>query len=52
MSDIQICDACLQAYEPELINGIRMLKVFNGYTIDLRLKQFRKITLNELLITR
>ena len=48
MSGIQICDKCLKAYEPEEINGIRTLKVFNGYTIDLRLKQFRKVPLNAL----
>lgn len=48
MSDIQICDACLQAYEPEEINGVRTLKEFEGYTIDLRLKQFRKVPLDDL----
>ena len=47
MSDIQICDACLSAYAPEEINGVRTLKKFNGYTIDLRLKQFRKANIGE-----
>lgn len=47
MNDVNICDVCLQAYEPEEIDGIRRLKVFNGYTIDLRLKQFRKANLGE-----
>lgn len=48
MIDINSCELCLKAYEPEEINGVRVLKTFQGYTIDLRLKQFRKIELNEL----
>lgn len=42
MADVYICDLRQRAYEPEEINGIRKLKDFEGYTIDLRLKQFRK----------
>lgn len=38
-----MCDLCLEAYEPEEINGVRMLKVFNRYTVDLKLQQFRKV---------
>lgn len=47
MSNIYICDICLKAYEPEEVDGLRRLKVFNGYTIDLRLKQFRKANIGE-----
>lgn len=47
MNNIHICDLCLKAYEPEKTEGIRRLKVFNGYTIDLRLKQFRKANIGE-----
>ncbi len=40
---IHICEICQKAYEPEEIKGVRKLKEFNGYTVDLRLKQFRKV---------
>jgi hypothetical protein len=39
---IYLCELCQSAYEPEAINGARKLKEFQGYTIDLRLQQFRK----------
>ncbi len=39
---IHICEHCQKIYGPEEINGVRKLKVCNGYTIDLRLQQFRK----------
>jgi len=43
--DIYICERCLQAFEPEEVvpGGIRRLKTFKGYTVDLRLHQFRKM---------
>ncbi len=47
MADVYICELCQKAYEPEEINGVRKLKVFEGYTIDLRLKQFRKAEIGE-----
>jgi hypothetical protein len=50
MNNVHICDLCLEAYEPEKINGMRALKVFNGYTVDLRLKQFRKANIGEELV--
>jgi len=42
---VYICELCLQAYEPrEKGKGIiRELKEFKGYTLDLRLQQFRKL---------
>ena len=43
MEDVDICELCQQAYEPEEVNGVRKLKAFKGYTVDLRLQQFRKI---------
>lgn len=47
MNDVNMCDDCLMAYEPEEIEGVRRLKAFNGYTIDLRLRQFRKANRGE-----
>ena len=43
MRNIQICNICLERYEPEEIKGVRTLQIFEGYTVDLRLQQFRKI---------
>ena len=50
MEDIHLCELCLQAYEPEEVvpGGIRKLKTFNGYTVDLRLQEFRKIPYGKL----
>ena len=47
MNNVHICDLCLEAYEPEEINGVRILKEFKGYIVDLRLKQFRKANIGE-----
>lgn len=51
MAYIQICELCLRAYEPEeeelAEGGVRKLKTFKGYTVDLRLQQFRKIVYDE-----
>ena len=47
MTDVYICELCQKAYEPEETSGIRKLKVFDGYTVDLRLKQFRKAEIGE-----
>ena len=43
MDDVYICELCQRAYEPEEINGVRKLKEFQGYTVDLRLQEFRKM---------
>jgi hypothetical protein len=43
MEEVYICELCQRAYEPEEINGVRKLKEFLGYTVDLRLQQFRKV---------
>ena len=50
MEDIHLCELCLQAYEPEEVvpGGIRKLKTFNGYTVDLRLQEFRKVPYGKL----
>jgi hypothetical protein len=47
MADVYICKLCQKAYEPEEINGVRKLKVFEGYAVDLRLKQFRKAEIGQ-----
>ena len=43
MDEVYICELCQRAYEPEEMNGVRKLKEFKGYTVDLRDQQFRKI---------
>ena len=43
VDEVYICELCQQAYEPEEVNGVRKLKTFKGYTVDLDLQQFRKI---------
>lgn len=49
MEEVYICELCQQAYEPEEMNGVRKLKEFQGYTVDLRLQQFRKVELGKQL---
>jgi len=41
VDEVYICELCIQAYEPEEINGVRKLKKFKDYFVDLRLQQFR-----------
>ena len=50
MEYIHLCELCQLAYEPEEVvpGGIRKLKTFNGYTVDLRLQEFRKIPYGKL----
>ena len=45
-----MCELCQLAYEPEEVvpGGIRKLKTFNGYTVDLRLQEFRKVPYDDL----
>jgi hypothetical protein len=43
VDEVYICELCRLAYEPKEINGVRKLKEFKGYTVDLRVQQFRKI---------
>ena len=45
MGEVYICELCQRAYEPEMINGVRKLKAFKGYIVDLRLQEFRKMKL-------
>ncbi len=51
MDNRHLCELCQRAYEAEEVvpGGIRKLKEFRGYTVDLRLRQFRKISLDKLL---
>lgn len=48
MNKVYLCELCIKEYSPEEIKGVRVLKVFEGYTIDLRLQQFRKIEMDKL----
>ena len=43
MDKVYICELCQRAYEPEEINGVRKLKEYKGYTVDLRLQEFREM---------
>ena len=43
MEEVYMCEMCQRAYTPEEINGVRKLKEFKGYNVDLRLQQFRKL---------
>ena len=48
VDDVDICELCLKAYESEEVKGVRRLKEFDGYTVDFRLRQFRKLRVNRL----
>jgi hypothetical protein len=37
-----MCELCQRVYAPEQTHGVRQLKVFRGYTVDIRLQEFRK----------
>jgi hypothetical protein len=41
MQMIVMCEMCQRAYAPEPVHGVRQLKVFRGYTVDIRLQEFR-----------
>ena len=47
---MHLCELCREAYEPEEVvpGGIRKLKTFKGYTVDLRLQEFRKVPYGKL----
>jgi len=48
MSDPYLCEMCRRAYKPKAVRGpvrgVWELKAFQGYTVDLSLQEFRKIT--------
>ena len=48
MDEVYICELCQRAYEPEEVNGVRKLKTFKNYTVDLRLGEFRKMEYGKL----
>jgi len=47
VDEVNICELCQRAYEPEEINGVRKLKAFQGFTVDLRLQEYRKMELGK-----
>ncbi len=48
MDEVYICELCQRAYAPEEINdGAWKLKEFRGYIVDLRLRQFNRVTRHE-----
>jgi hypothetical protein len=42
MQMVSMCELCQRVYAPEPTQGVRQLKVFRGYTVDIRLQEFRK----------
>ena len=46
MDDVVICELCQRAFEP-VGTDPKWLRVFNGYTVDLRLQQFRRVIRHE-----
>ncbi len=48
MDEVSICELCQRALKPEEINEVKKLKEFQGYTVDLRLQQFRKMEYGKL----
>jgi len=47
VDEVYICELCQRAYEPEERNGVRKLKEFRGYIVDLRLQQFNRVIRHE-----
>jgi hypothetical protein len=52
VDEVYICELCLRAFEPEeeelAEGGVRKLKTFKGYAVDLRLLEFRKMEFGKL----
>ncbi len=42
-SDMDGCWMCEAVFGTKEINGVGVLQTFKGYTVDFRLKQFRKV---------
>jgi hypothetical protein len=43
---MQSCWMCERVFGPKEVNGVRELQTFKGYTVDFRLRQFRKVPLD------
>jgi len=44
VEDIHLCELCLREFEPKEVKpGVLMLQKFKGYTVDLRLQEFRNV---------
>ena len=44
MEDIHLCELCLWEFEPKEVKpGVLMPQKFKGYTVDLRLQEFRNV---------
>jgi hypothetical protein len=42
------CWMCEGVFGPKEVNGVRELQTFKGYTVDFRLRQFRKVPFDAL----
>ena len=47
MEEMYICELCRRAFGPKVYPGLNVLKTFKGYTVDLRLQQFRQVIHHE-----
>jgi hypothetical protein len=44
VEDIHLCELCLREFEPKEVKpGVLMLQRFKGYTVDVRLQEFRNV---------
>ena len=43
MKIVSLCAMCQHVYASETMQGVRKLKEFKGYTVDIRLQEFRKV---------
>jgi len=43
MDNPYICELCQRTYGAQRVRGVRRLSTFNGYTVDLKLREFRKV---------
>ena len=37
------CVTCERVFGPKAFNGVRELRTFKGYTVDFKLREFRKV---------
>lgn len=48
MEVVYICELCQKAFQPIVTVNVVKLREFKGYTVDLRLQQFRKLEYGKL----
>jgi len=44
MEDMHLCELCRREFEPKEVQpGVHRLQRFKGYTVDVRLREFRNV---------